>query len=168
MKIFSFFSNKQFELRMKNLLVICALFVCQFFYAQTTSPSPGTAKQKRKAKENSARPNMGGEYVTFAQVMPTYPGGETQMNEDISQNITYQENEQGRRISGKVYVRMIVEKDGSITHVEATKSIPEGAGSFEAAEEAVRKLKNFSPGIQNGNPLRVLLYLVVPFDYPRE
>jgi TonB family protein len=65
-----------------------------------------------------------------------------------------------KRYSGVVEVYLIVEKDGSVSHVSVVK--PAGLGLDEAAVAAVEKYQ-FMPATVDGNPVAVDLYIDVNF-----
>jgi TonB family protein len=101
--------------------------------------------------------------VGFAQEMPQYPGGELQMQKDIMENAPYPEMEKENNIQGKVYVQFVVEKDGSVTNVRVQREVPNGPNLSTVAEEAVRKLRRFTPAKQNGRPVRLVMTIPVNF-----
>lgn len=78
--------------------------------------------------------------LTHVQEMPKYPGGEVAMYSDISQNAIYPEAELEKRISGRVYVSFIVEKDGSVSNVRAVRTVQGGPGFTPVAINAIKKL----------------------------
>ncbi|PTB93281.1 energy transducer TonB, partial [Marivirga lumbricoides] len=55
-------------------------------------------------------------------------------------------------IQGIVYVQFVVEKDGSITDVQAVKGI--GGGCDELAIKVVRNSPKWNPGRQRGKAVR--------------
>lgn len=100
---------------------------------------------------------------TFVEVMPVYLGGETAMKQDIMSNVIYPMEEVEKNISGKVYVRFIIEKDGTISNVHIVRHV-QGAPEFnEVAIDAISKLKTFNPGKQNGVHVRVEMTYAVSF-----
>lgn len=63
------------------------------------------------------------------------------------------------KLSGKVIVSFVVEKDGSLTDIKVIRDIGYGTG-----EEAIRVLKNsptWIPGYQSGKPVRVMYTLPI-------
>lgn len=94
--------------------------------------------------------------------MPQYPGGMQALFSYLQENITYPKDAQEKKISGRVLVTFIVEKDGSISSVETVKSV------FPSLdEEAVRIVKgmpNWKPGKQNGKVVRVKYTLPISFS----
>ncbi|PSR08543.1 MAG: energy transducer TonB, partial [Candidatus Arcticimaribacter sp.] len=61
-------------------------------------------------------------------------------------------------IQGKVYMRFVIEKDGSITNIEVLRS-PDRNLEKEALR-IINKLPKMTPGKQRGRPVRV------PFSIP--
>lgn len=95
--------------------------------------------------------------TTFAEVMPQYPGGLKNLYSDLSKNLY--ENPMG--IKGKIYVEFVVEKNGTISDVRLKNNLhPE---LDNQALNAIKKLKNWSPGVQNHHPVRVRMVLPINF-----
>ncbi|MBP5346503.1 MAG: energy transducer TonB [Bacteroidales bacterium] len=97
---------------------------------------------------------------TIAEQMPTFPGGDYAMLNFIQQNLRYPEGAEGA-IMGRVYLSFIVEKDGSITHIEVIRTPVQ-----EFANEAIRVVKampKWNPGKMRGIPVRVKYILPVSF-----
>jgi periplasmic protein TonB len=100
---------------------------------------------------------------SYAEIMPAYPGGDEQMQKDINGAIRYPEKERDAKISGKVFVDFVVEKDGSVKDIIVRKGI-EGYPAFgDAAVAAVQKLKRFTPGENNGEKVRVKIFVPICF-----
>lgn len=98
-----------------------------------------------------------------AEEFPIYPGGEAQMQRDIRDNVQYPEMEKENNIQGKVFVQLVVEKDGSVSDVKVLKGVPGGPNLNTAAEKAIKKLKKFTPAKMNGRPVR--LKMVIPVNF---
>lgn len=86
------------------------------------------------------------------QIQPKFPGG-PQAWAQFMQGYNYPAMARENNVQGTVYVSFVVEKDGSLTDIHVDRDIGFGTG-----EEAVRLLKTspkWSPGVQNGLPVRV-------------
>ncbi len=103
------------------------------------------------------------EPVSFAQEMPQYPGGELQMQKDLMENAPYPEMEKENNIQGKVYVQFVVEKDGAVTNVRVQRGVQGAPNLSRVAENAVKRLKRFSPAKHNGRPVRIVMTTPVNF-----
>ncbi|MCP9754820.1 energy transducer TonB [Lacihabitans sp. CCS-44] len=92
---------------------------------------------------------------------PQFPNGEKEMYKFLSQNINYPATAVRANVSGKVYLKFVVEKDGSIANIEIVKGI--GFGCDEEAIKVIKSMPNWSPGKQNGKAVRV--YFNMPVVY---
>lgn len=96
------------------------------------------------------------------EVMPQYPGGIPQMMKFISSNIKYPKDAIKKGMQGAVVVQFVVEPDGSVSNVHVVRSV------FPSLDtEAVRMVKampKWSPGMQNGKPVRVRFNVPIRFS----
>ena len=79
----------------------------------------------------------------------------------ILATIQYPEKAQENGIQGRVVVKFIVEKDGSISNVEVNRSVDP-----DLDNEAMRVIKNmpkWNPAKQNGTEVRAYYYVPVAF-----
>jgi protein TonB len=84
----------------------------------------------------------------------------------LGKHINYPAVDKENNVQGKVVLTFVVEKDGSITDIKVLRSPDESLG-----EEATRVLKaspHWSPGIQNGRPVRVQYTIPVSFTLGSE
>ena len=101
--------------------------------------------------------------LTFVQEMPTYIGGNEAMMQELFNSCMYPEYEKSMNIEGTVFVRFIVEKDGTPTNFEVERGVAGGAGIDRAALNASRHLGKFYPGKHDGVPQRV--YMTIPIKF---
>ena len=97
----------------------------------------------------------------FVEKMPEFPGGDAELLSFIAKNTTYPGKAQRLRVSGRVTIDFVVEKDGSVSQVRLKKGI--GAGCDEEAMRVVGMLPKFSPGKQRGVPVRVHMSVPIVF-----
>lgn len=95
------------------------------------------------------------------EVMPQYPGGQIAMLKYIMENIKYPEQAMKEGIQGRVAVRFIVEKDGSISDVKPILSVHPLLN--KEAVRVVESMPKWTPGKQNGKPVRVRFNVPVMF-----
>lgn len=86
---------------------------------------------------------------------------ETKMLQFIYSNIKYPPIARENGVEGTVYVKFVVEKDGSITAPEVVRDI--GAGCGDEALRVVKMMPNWEPGKQRGRPVRVQFNLPVKY-----
>lgn len=94
--------------------------------------------------------------------MPQYPGGMQAMMKFLIENISYPKDAQEKKISGRVLVNFVVEKDGSISNVETVKSVFPSLD--DEAVRVVKSMPNWKPGKQNGKVVRVKYTLPISFS----
>jgi protein TonB len=104
------------------------------------------------------------EIMLFAAVeeKPEFPGGEKKFYEYLGKNMKYPQMEAEQGITGRVFVEFLIDKDGSIAEVKALRGVSPGLD-----KEAVRVIKampNWSPGKQNGRPVKVRYVIPVNFN----
>ncbi|MBI1225225.1 MAG: TonB family protein [Bacteroidetes bacterium] len=76
-------------------------------------------------------------------------------------NYEYPAIAKANRIQGVVYVKFVVEKDGTISDPTVVRDI--GAGCGEEAVRVVKLMPNWIPGKQRGVPVRVQMTMPVTF-----
>jgi len=101
---------------------------------------------------------------TVVEQMPQFPGGEAAMLSTIGQNLKYPVNAQVHGIQGKVIVRFLVGRDGSISRVEVVRSLDPDCD--KEAMRVVRLLPKFTPGKQNG--VNVAVWYTLPITFKLE
>ncbi len=98
----------------------------------------------------------------FVEQLPSPQGGDKALGDYLSKNLDYPAEAIEESIEGVVYVRFIVEKDGSISNVRLVHDI--GGGCGRAAVEAVENMPPWRPGLKNGKPVRVEFTLPILFE----
>ena len=93
--------------------------------------------------------------------MPSFPGGEIMMYDFLARNVLYPQRAREDGYSGTVYVRFVVEPDGTITNTEIAKGV--GGGCSEEAMRVVKMMPNWIPGEAFGKKVRVTYTLPINF-----
>ena len=101
------------------------------------------------------------EIFTAVEQGPEFVGGQAKMYQYLGENIKYPAAAQRANISGRVFVKFVVEDDGSIGEVNVMKGI--GFGCDEEAIRVVKSMPKWKPGVQNGKNVRV--YYNMPIVY---
>jgi protein TonB len=95
------------------------------------------------------------------EVMPDFIDGDAARIKYLSENIEYPRDAKENGKQGTVYIDFVVEKDGSISNAAVFRSVDK---SLDA--EALRVIQNmpkWSPGMQNGEPVRTLFEIPLKF-----
>jgi protein TonB len=101
------------------------------------------------------------EVFEFVEIMPEYDGGLAAFNQYLRENLTYPQMAKEAKIQGRVYVGFVVERDGSITHVEVLRSV--NPVLDEEAVRVIEKMPPWNPGRQNQQAVRVKFNLPINF-----
>lgn len=95
-------------------------------------------------------------------VMPDYKYGPAALMGKVRSQINYPDFEKKAAISGKVIIRFVVEKDGSISNVEILKKVSAGIDA-EAKRVIMTTSGNWIPGKNNNNTVRC--YYNMPINF---
>ncbi|MGB3799378.1 MAG: energy transducer TonB [Lewinella sp.] len=87
----------------------------------------------------------------------------------IAGQIRYPATARENGIEGTVYVRFVVEKDGTVSAVEALRKVPGGCTeeALRAVQQINEKTEGFRPGLQAGQPVRVMFNMPIKFQLDR-
>lgn len=96
-----------------------------------------------------------------ADKMPAPAGGSTAFYNYLSKNITYPAVDRNNNVSGKVFVSVVVERDGSFSNVTAIKGPSETLK--KEAVKAIKKSPKWRPGTIKGKSVRVKY--VIPINF---
>lgn len=90
-----------------------------------------------------------------------FPGGQAALMKWLSNNIRYPESAQQNDIQGRVVVKFVVEKDGSIGQATIAKGVDKDLD--REAIRVVKKMPKWQPGKNNGVAVRSYFTLPVTF-----
>lgn len=140
----------------------------------TIFEQPETVLEMNTSIADTVPPIKDGEKVfNVVEEMPRFPGCEdvaaaernqcaqTKLMEFIFNNIKYPAAAKEKGIEGTVYVKFIVEKDGSITDAEIAKNVEGGCG--EEVLRLVYTMPKWVPGKKDGKAVRTEFALPVKF-----
>ncbi len=113
-----------------------------------------------KEPEPEVKPKEEEIFVAVEQ-MAEFPGGQAALMKWLSQNIRYPEAAQQNDIQGRVTVKFVVEKDGSIGQVTIAKGVDKDLD--REALRVVKKMPKWQPGKNNGVAVRSYFNLPVTF-----
>src|SRR5664280_3909289 len=88
--------------------------------------------------------------------MPEFPGGKDAMAAWIIANLKYPAEAVKAKITGKVYVNLIVSYTGKVKNVEVSKSVSPLLNA--EAIRVISSMPEWKPGKQGGKPVDCLLY----------
>lgn len=92
------------------------------------------------------------------EIDPGFPGGDAALYKFIKDNIYYDTN---KMIAGKVYVRFVVDKDGSVTNVTIARGL--SPTNDTEAIRVVSLFPNFTPGYEGGKARKTPMVIPIVF-----
>ncbi len=116
--------------------------------------SPNKETEEEEVEDTLPAPN-------YAEFEPVFIGGAAGLTQYISKNVVYPEKSRMYGEQGIVYVKFVVNTDGSIEQVEIRKS-----PSKNLSKEAIRVIQNmpnWKPGEQAGKNVRVNFTIPIHF-----
>lgn len=102
--------------------------------------------------------------VTWAPVMPLFPGGDIARKKFFSDKMVYPRIPLENVIEGTVIVNFIVGLNGEIRDVKIVKSVNKDLD--KEAMRVISLMPNWTPGMNNGKPVKVSFNLPVKFVIP--
>lgn len=140
----------------KNTFILFLSFVLSSFsYAQVTESNIDTA------------------IVTTPDVDAEFAGGYDAFNNymisNVSVDIDFKKNKslpkEQRIEGGRVIVRFVVEKDGSLTHLSLQEELPKCQPCNEEAIRVVVAMPKWTPAMKNGIPVRSIVRVPLMFSF---
>ncbi|WP_295800262.1 energy transducer TonB [Mucilaginibacter sp.] len=98
---------------------------------------------------------------TSVEQVPVFPGGMEKFYAYLQKTMRYPAVARENGTQGKVIVSFVCERDGSLTDIHVTRGI--GDGCDEEAARVIKASPKWSPGIQNGRPVRVAYSVPISF-----
>ncbi|NBV07473.1 MAG: energy transducer TonB [Flavobacteriia bacterium] len=101
------------------------------------------------------------EVLSYAEVMPEFPGGMPEMIKFLQENMIYPEEMKENGIEGRIYVQFVVTKTGSIEEVTIAKGMN---GLNREAIRLVKQMPNWKPGTNYGKQVNVKMVIPILFS----
>ncbi len=117
-----------------------------------------------KAQQTETSAGDSNKIFTAVEKDPSYKGGLDKFYAYLQKYTQYPAEAYKKKLEGKVFVTFVVEGDGSLSQIKILRGV-----SPDIDAEAIRVMKNspnWSPGIQNGRPVRVQFTVLINFKLP--
>jgi len=95
-------------------------------------------------------------------VMPAPVGGDAAWAKFLRKNLRFPSEAQDARVSGRVILSFVIEKDGHLSNIVIERGA--GYGFDEEAMRVLKLAKAWTPGQQNGQPVRVKYMIPINFQ----
>jgi protein TonB len=101
------------------------------------------------------------EILLFVEQNPKFIGGDSAFAQFVSHNLTYPEKARRMGLEGRVFIKCVVEKDGSLSNFDVMRGV--GGGCDSEALRVIQQSPNWQPGHQRGRAVRVQLIIPITF-----
>ena len=129
---------------------------------ETTPAVKSTSKAGEITAERSAPKKVfKGKVYDLVDEMPSFPGGLEELYKWIDNNVQYPAVARENGIEGRVILKFIVEKDGSLSYSTVIHSVHPMVD--REALRVVRQMPKWNPGKRAGIPVRVRCCLPIKF-----
>ncbi|MBE6332947.1 MAG: energy transducer TonB [Bacteroidales bacterium] len=148
-------SNHTNNTQMKKFSLLLALAITTF--APVSAQKTVVAKDNHSVKKQIERDSV----LDVCDQMPQFNGGDVALMDFIRTSISYPKDAAEQGLQGRVVLRFIIEKDGTISNSEVLKS-----ASLSLDTEALRvvnSMPQWIPGKHKGKVVRVRYVLPVTF-----
>ncbi|MBR4773074.1 MAG: TonB family protein [Bacteroidales bacterium] len=140
---------------------LVALPVAALLLMVGCKPAAQEPQQTETAQTEVTENTPEGEVFQVVEVEPQFEGGLEALYKYLAENIKYPEQAKSDGIQGRVFVRFVIEADGSVTNAQVLRGI--GGGCDEEALRVVEAMPKWTPGMQQGKPVRVQFNLPITF-----
>ncbi|MDE5840399.1 MAG: M56 family metallopeptidase [Muribaculaceae bacterium] len=110
---------------------------------------------------NGSAPATDKKIYTSVEVQPEFPGGMPALMRFLTYNIRYPEESMKANEQGKVIVKFVVNKDGSVSDPEIVKGV--SSALDKESIRVVESMPQWTPGTINGQPVEC--YFTLPINF---
>jgi len=103
-----------------------------------------------------------GRIYQIVDVMPQFPGGESQLLKYVADHIKYPRKARRKNIRGRVIANFFIDQSGNVRNIKIIKGI--GEGCDEEVIRVLSKMPRWTPGKQDGALVNVYYNLPVNFQ----
>lgn len=114
-----------------------------------------------EVKQHQAAPAAEEKIFIEVEQAPQFPGGDAALYGWLARNIRYPAEAVEGNIQGRVTVQCVIEKDGSVGEVKVVRG--KHPALDKEAMRLVKSMPKFTPGLLNGQPVRVRYTLPITF-----
>ena len=141
---------------LKHTLLLFFFFaLSQWSYAQVKEPTIDTAIV--------TTPDVDAEFAGGFEAFQNYIISKVSVDIDFKKNKSLPKEQ--RVEGGRVIVRFVVEKDGSLTHLSLQEELPKCQPCNEEAIRAVNAMPKWTPAMKNGAPVRSIVRVPLMFSF---
>ena len=106
-------------------------------------------------------PEETNEVFLIVEQMPVFPGGDEALRKFLAQEVKYPVIAQENGISGRVYVKFVINQNGEVSDVQVAR--PLDPNLDKEAVRVVKSMPKWAPGKQRGKAVRVSYTVPINF-----
>ena len=125
---------------------------------------PGAALTEAIVSRKGFKKHQERTIYDFLDLSPSFPGGYEALMKYIDSNLVYPQSDIYKRHEGNVYVRFVVDWDGSISNIEILRGTTEEAN--REAKRLIREMPDWIPGEHDGFVVPCRVTIPVTFRIP--
>jgi periplasmic protein TonB len=114
-----------------------------------------------KGPEGNESDNESYGKYNFEAIKPSFKGGDSALFQYLKENIIYPINCKNNGVEGKVIVKFVVSKDGSVQDVQVLKGLSDEIR--DNVYKLISYMPKWSPGVNNGKPVNISYTLPINF-----
>ncbi len=153
--------STKIRLNKRNLNELLKLMSSIDFLDKTPSNTSSNLLNTDKSDSLSESKKEEDEIYTAVEQQAEFPGGPRAFGAHLQRNLKYPSAAQRKNVGGKVYVRFVVNTDGSTEDFEILKSV--GFGCDEEAIRVVKSVPKWNPAKTSGRAVRSRLTQPITF-----
>ena len=100
------------------------------------------------------------EDIFITEPVPSYPGGQGQMNNFIRHNLATPRDY--RKVKGQVFIEFVVNEDGSLSEFRVVKGLVDALD--KSALRTVMMMPNWIPATRDDKPFRTKMIIPITFE----
>lgn len=124
-------------------------------------PADTTGFANKTTNHNGVNANTDKILFRVIEQLPEFPGGATEYMKWLTRNLRYPTSAEELKVDGKVIVRFIVNKNGSISDIKIIKSLDPDCD--KEVLRVMNKMPRWKPGTEKGRPVRTEYVIPVVF-----
>lgn len=153
---------------MRTKILSFFLAASAFSYCQTGTMPIATKGEGdisvKTVQEGETTVNTTPKVYSFVEEMPEFPEGEKVLQDFVNRNLVYPELEKTNKVQGTVMVRFLINEEGAVSDPTIIRGVSPGLD--KEAVRIVKMLPNFTPGKQQGKPVKVYFHMPIRFKLP--
>ena len=151
---------------MRVFLVLLLVSTAGWSFSQTTSKvvyakDTGEIKNPPPPFSSVDAGSDGEKVFTIVERQPKFPGGDKALIEYLSSNIKYPKSAKKDKVTGKVLISFVVDKEGNVTEVQVRRGVREDLDA--EAYRVVAAMPRWTPAKMGGKIVAVSYNLPIIF-----